>query len=208
MKRWVAVAAVLASFAAYSTSASGQTDTTTTSEDPTTTTIDLSTTVPDTIPPDVTTTTEVELPGEHIEGGTLILGALFQNSPGADCQVDGSMVGQQMNLVRNETGFIGGVYGKAQLGSGDTGMVMVQVGPLPTAVLVYRTFGTCNQDVVALGGYSSNQTSAHFEGIGYGVYPGDFAKYVTADVQVTASGGEPNLDIQGAYDFLNQERTP
>ncbi|HKY17077.1 MAG TPA: hypothetical protein VJM33_19270 [Microthrixaceae bacterium] len=194
------MAGVLASFALFATQAGGQEEPTTTIEEPTTTTEFVP-------PPDVTTTTEpIVLPGEHIDGGSLILGARFENTPGSDCQVEGSLVGQQMNLIRHETGMIGAVYGKADLGGGQLGLVMVQLGPLPTAVIAYRAMGTCNQDMVGMGGFSSTDTGARFEGIGYGLFPGDFANFVTADVTVTASGGEPSLDIQAAYDFLAQER--
>jgi hypothetical protein len=124
----------------------------------------------------------------------------------SNCQAQGSLGSQQMNLVRNETGNIGGVYGKADIGGSSIGMVMVQLGPLPTAVVAYRATGTCEQDVVGIGGYASSPTNARFEGIGFGAFPGDFAEFVTADVNVTQAGGEPNLDIQSAYDFLSAPR--
>ena len=85
-------------------------------------------------------------------------------------------------------------------------MVLVQLGPLPTAVMAYRATGTCDQDVVGIGGYGSSPTTAHFEGIGFGAFPGDFAEFVTADVTVSQAGGQPNLDLQAAYDFLSAPR--
>jgi hypothetical protein len=219
VKRLLAVAGVMASLALFATNASGQTTTvdplTTTTVDPlTTTTVDpLTTTTVDplttTTTPDVTTTTEpIVLPGEHIDDGSIIIGAKMQNLTGVDCQVQGSIANQQMNLVRTETNMIGGVYGKADMGGGATiGMVLVQLGPIPTAVLAYRALGgACNQDVLGIGGYSATDTNAHFEGIGYALYPGDFANFVTADVTVNATSPTPNLDIQAAYDFLNTPR--
>jgi hypothetical protein len=185
-------AALVGSLAVWAVPASGQ-------EPPTTTT---------TAPPATTTTTAlpVELPGEHIQDGSMTIGARFQNKVEFDCQLSGSLTGQQMNLIRTETNNLGAVYGKANLDFGETGMVLAQLGPLPTAVLAYRTTGACNHDIVALGGYASTPTSATFEGIGFGVYPNDFASFVSVSVQVVASGGEPTLDIQAAYDYLNQPR--
>jgi len=187
------VVAVLAgSLALWASPASGQGPTTTTT----------------TAPPPTTTTTlvPIELPGEYIQDGSMTIGAKFENKVEFDCQLSGSLSGQEMNLIRTETANLGAVYGKANLDFGETGMVLVQLGPLPTAVLAYRTTGACNHDVVALGGFGSTPTSARFEGIGFAVYPNDFAKYVSVNVQVVASGGEPTLDINSAYDYLNSPR--
>ncbi len=92
------------------------------------------------------------------------------------------------------------------MGADTAGMLMVQLGPLPTAVIVYRSVGTCNQDVVGIGGFGATATSANFSGIGFAAFPGDFAQYVTADVDVGTSGGAPNLDLQSASDFLTAPR--
>jgi hypothetical protein len=181
---------------------------TTTTVDPlsTTTTVDpLSTT---TVAPLSTTTTtlNVQLPGEAINIGTMSLGAQLRAKPTDGCAISGSLAGQQMNLVRTETGNIGAVYGKAQMGNDTAGMLMVEIGPLPMALIVYRSVGTCNQDVLGIGGFSASPTSANFSGIGFAAYPGDFAKYVMAHVDVGNSGGTPNLDVQAAEDFLTAKR--
>jgi hypothetical protein len=187
--------------------ASGQTDDTTTTVDPgVTTTVDPGVTT--TVDPLSTTTTslDVPLPGEAISNGTVTLGAQLKDKPAGGCQVSGSLAGQQMNLVRNEAGNIGAVYGKAQMGADTAGMLMIQLGPLPMAVIVYRSVGTCNQDVVGVGGFGATATTANFSGIGFAAFPGDFAQYVTAQVTVGGSGGAPNLDLQSASDFLTAPR--
>jgi hypothetical protein len=193
--------------------ASGQTDPTTTVDPLSTTTVDpLSTTTVDPLstttidPLSTSTTTLPPLPGEAITNGTVTLGAQLKDKPAGGCSVSGSLAGQQMNLVRNEAGIIGAVYGKAQMGADTAGMLMVQLGPLPTAVLVYRSVGTCNQDVIGIGGFGATATTANFSGIGFAAYPGDFAKYVTAQVSVGNSGGVANLDLQSASDFLTAPR--
>jgi hypothetical protein len=194
--------------------ASGQTDPTTTVDPLSTTTVDpLSTTTVDplsttTVDPLSTTTTTLNLPlpGEAITNGTVTLGAQLKDKPAGGCQVSGSLAGQQMNLVLNEAGNIGAVYGKAQMGADTAGMLMVQLGPLPTAVIVYRSVGTCNQDVIGIGGFGATPTTANFSGIGFAAYPGDFAQYVTAQVTVGNAGGAPNLDLQSAQDFLTAPR--
>jgi hypothetical protein len=205
---------VLASVVLFVAPASGQTDPTTTVDPLSTTTVDpLSTTTVDPLstttvdPLDTTSTTlPVALPGESITGGTVTLGAQLKDKPAGGCQVSGSLAGQQMNLVRTEAANIGAVYGKAQMGADTVGMLMVELGPLPTAVIVYRSVGTCNQDVVGIGGFGATATTANFSGIGFAAYPGDFASYVTANVDVSNSGGAPNLDIQSAQDFLTAPR--
>jgi hypothetical protein len=200
--------------------ASAQTGTTTTVDPLSTTTVDplstttvdpLSTTTVDplsttTVDPLTTTTVPVQLPGEAINIGSVAMGAQLRAKPSDGCSVSGSLAGQQMNLVRTETGNIGAVYGKAQMGNDTAGMLLVEMGPLPMALLIYRSVGTCNQDVLGIGGFSSTAASANFSGIGFASFPGDFAKYVMAHVDVSNSGGTPNLDVQSATDFLTAPR--
>ncbi len=197
MKRyWLAVVgALVASIVIFSGTASGQEP-----EEPTTTTTEVP------APEIPTTTVPIDLPGEHIVDGSLALGARFANKTESNCETQGSLSGQQMNLVRTETGNIGGVYGKADIGGSSTGLVMIQLGPLPTAIVAYRATGGCEQDVVGLGGFSSTPTSAKFEGIGYGAFPGDFASFVSADVTVTQAGAPATLDLEAASAFLSTPR--
>ena len=217
-KRYAVFGTVIAVVAVtmWSAPVSGQTPTTTTTTAPpptTTTTAPPATTTttllpPTTTSPPATTTTvpDVDLPGEHIQDGSMVVGARFENKVESDCQLSGSLAGQEMNLIRTETNNLGAIYGKANLDFGEVGAVLVQLGPLPTGVLAYRLTGACNQDMVALGGFAGTTTEVRFEGIGYGIFPNDFANYVSMNVQVTASGGEPTLNLQDAYDFLNLPR--
>jgi hypothetical protein len=206
----VIVGALVASITIFSSSASGQEPTTTLPEEPTTTTEfipppdDPTTTID--VPAPTSTIPPMDLPGEYVIDGSMTLGSRFQEMVQSNCQAQGSLGGQEMNLVRNETGNIGGVYGKADIGGSSVGLVMVQLGPLPTAVVAYRATGTCEQDVVGIGGYGATPTTARFEGIGFGAFPGDFAEFVTVDVTVSQAGGEPSLDLQAAYDFLAAPR--
>lgn len=201
MKRILLGTSVLVSLAlAWSGVAAGQEDPTTTTEAPTTTT-EAPPPTPTTIPqPD-------ELPGEHVTAGTLKVGATFRDAVSSSCYVEGSIGGAEMNIVKGDTGNIGALYGRANLG-GDIGIVMIQLGPLPMAVTAFRTTGQCNQDVVGIGGFESTPTTATFSSVGYGLYPVDYAENVT--VNLTVSGTEPggNLNLQGAYDFLMEPRPP
>ncbi len=215
MKRnWlVFLGALVASVTIFSGTASGQEPTTTV--EPPTTTVEPPTTTTEFIPGPTTTIDvpaptstipPIDLPGEYIIDGSMTLGARFQEKVQSNCQAQGSLNGQEMNLVRNETGNVGGVYGKADIGGSSVGLVMVQLGPLPTAIVAYRATGTCEQDVVGIGGFGNSPTTARFEGIGFGAFPGDFAEFVTVDVSVTQAGGAPSLNLQAAYDFLAAPR--
>lgn len=228
MKRLAAVVFVvsLAVFGLAAGSASGQTtdDSTTTTTDPSATTTSqvpdattstLATDTTTTTDPSATTTTtatppvtipQVALPGEHVTAGTLSVGATFRTETASTCTASGSVAGGEVNIIRGQTGTIGAVYGKATLGSSQAGLVMVGLGPLPLAISAFRTVGTCNQDVVGIGTYSSTAGSATFQSVGYGLFPKDYATKVTVDL--TADSTEPTaaLNLQSAYDFLTTPR--
>jgi hypothetical protein len=177
-------------------------------EDPTTTTTESPTT---TEPPPPTSTTipqPDELPGEYVTAGTLRVGASFRDEVASNCYVEGPIGGAEMNIVKGDTGNIGALYGRANLG-GDVGIVMIQLGPLPMAVTAFRTTGQCNQDVVGIGGYESTPTSATLNAaVGYGLYPNDYAENVTVELNVSGTAPGGNLNLQGAYDFLMEPRPP
>jgi hypothetical protein len=197
--------------------ASGQTDSTTTTVAPsttttvvpaTTTTVAAATTT--TAAPTPTTTAPapppIALPGEHVAGGQLQVGATFAHASASSCSLSGSVAGGQVNVMKDEKGNIGVVYGKASLGSGDAGLVMVALGPLPLAIGAYRATGSCNQDVIAVGPYRSTPTSTSMDGIGYGLYPKDFAPTVHVSLDVAGTQPTAALDLQGAVQFLTLPR--
>ncbi len=220
MKRWIAgVSIAVTSVALSATPAASQTDVPSTVDVPTTiaetpTTVATPTTVvetPTTEAPPATTPTpttipQVDLPGEHVVAGQLSLGATFKEQTAASCTVSGSVAGGEINIIKDEAGNIGVVYGKADLGAGQAGVVMVALGPLPLAIGAFRTTGTCNQDVVGIGSYEGTPTSAKLSSVGYGLYPRDFANLV--EIQLDVAGTEPtaSLNLQGAYDFLAAPR--
>ncbi len=222
MKRFLSVmtAGVIMSGSLWAGAASGQaTDPTTTeaptttTEAPTTTAAPTTTQAPDVTTttaapaPDVTTTTApIILPGENITDGTLTIGATFDTHIESNCSLTGSLAGQEMNILKDNDGKIGLTYGKATLGGGQAGLVMLELGPLPLAIAASRTIGGCNQDIVAIGSYAATPTTANFSGIGYGLYPNDFATKVTVDLTANASVAPGNLDLQSAYDFLAAPR--
>ena len=221
LKRFISLmtAGVLLSLSLSAASASGQTVTTTT-VDPaaTTTTVDPAATT--TLPPDTTlppattlpagptTTVPPVLQGEHITSGTMAVGATYHTQVDSSCALQGDLLGQEMNIILNEAGNIGTVYGKATLGGGDVGLVMVELGPLPMAIVAFRTTGGCNQDVVGIGSYSSSPTVAGFNGGGYSIFPGDFLESVAVGVTVNSSVAPGLLDVQAATDYLNSPRVP
>jgi hypothetical protein len=221
-KRLLSVAFVvsLAVLGLTAGTASGQTDdtTTTTVAPDTTTTAPPDTTT--TVVPDTTTTTApaattsttlaplppVALPGELVTGGDLTVGATFKTQTGSDCTATGSVAGGQVNVIRDQNGNIGAVYGKASLDSTQAGLVMVGLGPLPLAISAFRTVGTCNQDVVGIGTYSSTATGASFSSVGYGMFPNDFATNVTVNLTGAATVPTAALDLQAAFAFLATPR--
>ena len=215
MKRFLSLmsAGVVLSASLWASSASGQT---TTTVPDTTTVLDTTTTVPDTttIAPDPTTTVDpgptttvpIILPGEHVTAGSITLGTTFKNAVESNCSLTGALDGQNMNIVKDETGKIGAVYGKATLGGGDAGLVMIELGPLPMAIAAFRTTGGCNQDVVGIGSYAATATTSKLSAIGYGLYPNDFATNVSVDLNVVSSEAPGSLDLQSAYDFLAAPR--
>jgi hypothetical protein len=203
------------------TSASGQTGTTTTLDPGTTTTLDPGTTTTldpgttttldpgtTTLPPAPTTTVPIVLQGEHVTSGTLSVGATFETQVDGTCALAGNLLGQEMNVIFDETGKIGAVYGKATLGGGDVGLVMVELGPLPMAIAAFRTTGGCNQDVVAIGPYTATATTAGLNSIGYAIFPNDYVPNVKIDLTVDSSVAPGSLDLQAAYDYLAAPRTP
>jgi len=220
MKRLVAVVSVVVSAVALSAApAASQTDestttvvesTTTTVAEPTTTTSTVAeattTTVASQAAPTPTTIPQVDLPGEHVTAGQLSLGASFREQTAASCNVSGSVAGGEMNIIKDEAGNIGVVYGKSDLGAGQAGVVMVALGPLPLAIGAFRTTGTCNQDVVGIGAYEGSPTSAKLSSVGYGLYPQDFANLVEIELQVSATEPTASLNLQSAYDFLAAPR--
>ena len=164
-----------------------------------------------TVDPGPTTTSTIpqpaELPGEHVTAGTIELGANFRSEVASTCYMSGSVAGGEINIVKDEAGKIGAVYGKANIGSGDIGLVMVELGPLPMAVTAFRTTGQCNQDVVGIGGYQATPTSATFSSIGYGLFPNDFANNVSVILNVGGTDAGGSLNLQSAYDFLATPRS-
>ena len=111
-----------------------------------------------------------------------------------------------MNVLKDEAGNIGVVYGKANLGASAAGLVLVGLGPLPLAIGAYRTTRACNQDVVAIGAYAATPSSAHLQSVGYGLFPQDFAESVQISLQLGSTEPTAALNLQGAYDFLAQAR--
>ncbi len=204
------VAAVLMSVTATTGPAASQTttDVPTTTVDPgPTTTVDPGPTT--TVDPLAPTTTSapvsippVELPGEQITAGSINVGASYSTQIDATCELSGSLAGQEMNLVKDEVGNIGAVYGKASVGGGEVGLVMVELGPLPMAIAAFRTTGACNQDVVGIGAYASTPTSADLSSVGYSIYPSDYLNNVRVSVTVGSSQAPAALDMQAANDFL------
>ncbi|MCC6227169.1 MAG: hypothetical protein IT195_12300 [Microthrixaceae bacterium] len=219
MKRLVAVVSVVVSAVALSAapaaSQTGESTTTvaeptTTVAEPTTTTTTLpeapTTTVEVSPAPTSTTIPQVDRPGEHVTAGQLSLGASFREQTAASCNVSGSVAGGEMNIIKDEAGNIGVVYGKSDLGAGQAGVVMVALGPLPLAIGAFRTTGTCNQDVVGIGAYEGSPTSAKLSSVGYGLYPQDYANLVEIELQVSATEPTASLNLQSAYDFLAAPR--
>ncbi len=196
--------------------AAGQTDTTTTTvaaDTTTTTAAPDTTTVPDsstttTLPVGPTTTTipQVALPGELVTAGTLSVGATFKTDTDSNCTASGSVAGGEINLIRDQAGNIGAVYGKATLGGTTAGLVMVGLGPLPVAITAFRTVGVCNQDIVGIGTYSSTASSATFGSVGYGLFPKDYATNVAVSLDTSATSPSASLNLQDAYDFLATPR--
>jgi hypothetical protein len=208
--------AAVATLAALAGPASGQVvDTTTTSTDvvETTTTLEVPTSAPEapttTLASPETTTTipQIDLPGEHVTAGDLRLGATFKTAEASSCTASGSVAGGEVNVMKDEKGNIGAVYGKADLGSAQAGLVMVELGPLPIAIGAFRTMGSCNQDVVTIGSYTATPTSASLSSVGYGLYPKDFATSVEISLDVAGTEPTATLNLQGAYDFLAQQRS-
>lgn len=217
MKRVVSAIVVAAAAVALSAvPASSQTDEpTTTTEAPApevTTTTEAPapevTTTTDAPPVGVTTTTipQVDLPGEHVTAGELSLSASFKEQTAASCSISGSVAGGEVNIIKDEEGKVGVVYGKADLGAGEAGLVLVELGPLPLAIGAFRTTGTCNQDVVGIGSYEATPTSAKLSSVGYGLYPQDYANLVEIELQVGATEPTAALNLQSAYDFLSAPR--
>jgi hypothetical protein len=212
----IAVVVVGGAIAAFTAPASGQIEepTTTVAEVPTTvveaptTTVaapeEPTTTLVPTTPP--TTIPQIDLPGEHVTSGELHLGASFEKAEASSCTVSGSVAGGEMNVMKDEAGNIGAVYGKANLGAAEAGVVMVALGPLPVAIGAFRTTGSCNQDVVTIGSYVSSPTSASLSSVGYGLYPKDFAPTVDISLDVASTEPTASLNLQGAYDFLAAAR--
>lgn len=223
MKRIASVAFVvsLAVLGLTAGTASGQTtddSTTTTSAAPdattstvapdTTTTTAAPDTTTTTVPGEPTTTTipPVALPGELVTSGTLSVGATFKTQSSNDCTATGAVDGGQVNIIRDQKGNIGAVYGKATLGDTQAGLVMVGLGPLPLAITAFRTVGTCNQDVVGIGTYASTASTATFSSIGYGLFPNDYATKVAVSLDASATVPTAALNLQDAYAFLATPR--
>ena len=209
----VGIGAAVSVLSIWTTSASGQVDpTTTTVPDVTTTTVapDTTTTVDPgpttTVTPSSTTIPQVDLPGEHVTVGTLELGATFKTETTSSCTATGSVAGGEVNIMKDTDGKIGAVYGKATLGATTSGLVVVELGPLPLAVGAFRTIGTCNQDVVGIGGYSATPTTAEFKGVGYGAFPNDYADSMSVKLDVSSTEAGGSLNLQSAYDFLATPR--
>jgi hypothetical protein len=226
VKRFVAAAVSILtiSLALWAGPASGQTEEPPTTEAPTTTaapTTEAPATTeaptPTVVAPEAPTTTlaspttteappvtipPVDLPGEQVTSGTLTVGSTYHTKSEADCTLTGGVGGQEMNFVRDESGNIGAVYGRASLGGGDVGLLMIQLGPIPMAITAYRSTGACNQDVIGIGAFDATPTSAHLSSIGYSMYPDDYLDNVTVDLQVGGSQAPAVLDLQSAYDFL------
>ncbi len=222
MKRFLAVAitGVLVSLAAWTGTAAGQVDeSTTTTEAPATTVVEEpEPTVPEPTQPEPTTpeptvpeappvTIEpVELPGEQITSGTMSVGATYHTKVESDCSLAGGVGGQEMNLVRDEAGNIGAIYGRAAFGGGEVGLLLIELGPLPMAITAYRATGACNHDVIGIGAFDSTPTSAELNSIGYSAYPDDYLDNVHVSLQVDASQAPAVLDLQSAFEFLTSGR--
>jgi hypothetical protein len=150
---------------------------------------------------------QVDLPGEQITAGSLNIVARFHEQSAANCEIGGQIGGQQMNMVLDEKGNIGAIYGKGSVGSSQVGMVMVELGPLPMAVGALRSTGACDIDVVGIGAFSSTPKSADLSSVGYSMYPkGDYLDQLKISATVGASAAPAKLSLQEAYDFLIAKR--
>lgn len=222
MKRFLAVAitGVLVSLAAWTGTAAGQTDEdpTSTTEAPPTSVVEPEPTVPEPEPePDPeppapepeqppVTIEPVDLPGENITSGTMSVGATYHTKVENDCSLSGGIGGQEMNLVRDEAGNIGAIYGRAAFGGGEVGLLLIELGPLPMAITAYRATGACNHDVIGIGGFDSTPNSAELNSIGYSAYPDDYLDNVHVSLQVNGTQTPAVLDLQSAFEFLTSGR--
>lgn len=190
------------------------TDTTPPTTDTTPPTTD--TTPPTTVASPPTTTEPIVLPGEWVNTGTVYVGTKFvdleaqtYDKVNPDCNVQDDLNGtQQFNVVRDPSGLIQAAYGHGTFVNGDEiGMVMIQLSPLPMAIGVYRSFGTCNQDGMAVGSFSATDTTAVLVGSGTGgLPPYSLSRETYIRIDVTSSQAPAQLDLQSAQDYLTKPR--
>jgi len=146
---------------------------------------------------------QIVLPGENITSGSLNLGATLKNKTGSSCEAAGTVGNQQMNIMRDDEGNVGAVYGKATMGANEVGMAMVHLGPLPIAIGAFRSNGPCDVDAVGFGAFSATPNSADLTAQdGYALYPGDALTNFRVSVTVGDSKVPAVLNLQEAYDFL------
>lgn len=153
-----------------------------------------------------TTLGVIDAAGERVGTGSLAIGTEFDAKTTESCGVSGSLNGQELNIYNDEESKIGAYYGMASLGGNNVVIATVELGPLPLAVTAYRSVGSCNVDVVGIGAYSATASTATLDGIGFGVYPGDYASRLSQSLNVTATSGPATLDLAAAQALLEVPR--
>lgn len=226
MKRTiVVVATVAAGLMSWTGVAAGQADPTTTVAPDTTvapettaapdTTVAPGPTVPaPTVPTGPTTTIPQVLPGEWVRSGTIYLGSKFFDYGSGlkvndDCNMQADLDGsQEFNIIRAPTGEIQAAYGYGKFANGDeAGMAIIQMMPLPMAVGVYRSYGTCNQDVMAFGSFKTTDKVATLVGSGVGgLPPYGLTKETYMRIDVLGSEAPAKLDLAAAQAWLLRPR--
>lgn len=226
MRRWVVTAALAATgLALWPTAAASQEEptttttersTTTTTEAPTTTTEATTTTTEATTTtlPAVTTTTtpaQVALFGELITDGTLGVDVTWLDEDLTGCSATVPLGGGQMNRLNDADGYLGLVYGQAPTRTGNTAVLMMELGVLPYGVGVLSTTDNgCNLDAIGVGAIVRGEGFLSVRGIGIGATPdsnrAEAVRTLDLVANVAASGGPANLDVPSLYEFLVRPR--
>ena len=201
----------------------------TTTTAPTTTVADTppetTTTVAD-APPETTTTVVdgepgdgeggdleiIELPGENVSAGTLNFGVEFYENEAANCTGALNIGGGNMNVVKNDVGNLGVLYGTEATGSGTAAVFMIELGAVPAAVAVLSVSdANCEFDAVGVGNFEATATTMSIDGVGAGLYPGvydqgEFVSSLQINAEVSATNGPAVLDLEAAEAFLTRAR--
>lgn len=154
-----------------------------------------------------------ELPGLNVAAGTLNFAVEFYSSEVANCTGSLGLGGGNLNVVHNEEGNVGALYGVEPTGSGNAGLVMIELGAVPAAVAVLSVSdANCEFDAVGVGNWLSTPTTASLDGVGAGLYPGaydtgDFISSIWIETEVTKTDGPAALDLEAAEAFLTRSRT-